>query len=95
MFAAMTIEHLLTRVWSGTTPFFNLVFPLTLCAMVAYFFALAEHYKDGMKEPAWRCWRWLPIFWVLGLLTVVSGGGTLGGESVAMCPSGTSHWVPC
>lgn len=92
---AVAIDQALARIWSGTTAVFNLAFPLTLCALVAYFSTLAAAYRKNMRKAVWRDLRWLPIFWVLALLTIGSGGGTLEDTSVALCPVGESQWVRC
>lgn len=92
---ALAIDQALARLWSGTTALFNLAFPLTLCALVAYFATIAVGYRRGSKLSIWRNWRWISIFWILAFLTICSGGGTLEDTSLAMCPVGDEQWVPC
>lgn len=72
---AMTVDQALVRIWSRTTSLFNLAFPLTLCALMAYFSMLAEVYRNGNSIVVWRDLLWLLIFWFLALLTTRSGGG--------------------
>lgn len=92
---AMAFDQALARLWSGTTALFNLAFPLTLCALVAYFSALAAFYRAARPRLAWHYWRWLPVFWLLAFHTIGSGGATLQETSLASCPVGEDHWVSC